>query len=225
MKRKKRTRRDTKEITQLVTNNVEELRMIRTNLGFVDKDIHTMMLTSYSPAEGKSTLIACMAEIFAQQDKKILVIDADFRRPTQYKKFGLSNENGLSLLLQSQEEAKWGNYVLDTFFENVYLLPAGPLPPNPTDLIEKEAFHNLLENAKEIFDMVLIDAPPAGIADTKILASKVDGVVIVVEDNRIRRQQFKNTITVMEESEAKILGVIINKAKQNKKDGNYYYNY
>ncbi|MBA3925601.1 CpsD/CapB family tyrosine-protein kinase [Listeria rustica] len=219
----KKRRKDDTNLKDLSVKNTEELKMIRTNIGFINKDIKTMMFTSYSPAEGKSTLIGVMAEVFAQQGKKVLIIDADFRRPTQNKKFKLLNQAGLSTYLQRGVDESWEGLVQDTLFKDVYLLPAGPIPPNPTELADSDKFKEMLEQAKEIFDLVLIDAPPAGISDTKILSSRAEGVVFIVEDNRVKKAQFQNALEVLEQAGANILGIVLNKVKRSKKDSAYYY--
>ncbi|MBC2004955.1 CpsD/CapB family tyrosine-protein kinase [Listeria booriae] len=215
-----------KKIQELVIKNAEELRLVRTNIGFINRDMRSLMLTSYSPAEGKSTLVACMATTYAQQNKKVLIIDADFRRPTQYQKLELSNQQGLSMLLQESIDAELDDFIQDTQFPNVYLLPAGPLPPNPTELLEKNLFQQVIQETTDIFDLVLIDAPPAGIADTQIVANIVDNVLIVVEDNRVKKAQLKQTIHVLEQANATIIGFVLNKVKRKKRSSSdYYYNY
>ncbi|MBC2025004.1 CpsD/CapB family tyrosine-protein kinase [Listeria booriae] len=219
-------RQNKKKIQELVIKNAEELRLVRTNIGFINRDMRSLMLTSYSPAEGKSTLVACMATTYAQQNKKVLIIDADFRRPTQYQKLELSNQQGLSMLLQESIDAELDDFIQDTQFPNVYLLPAGPLPPNPTELLEKNLFQQIIQETTDIFDLVLIDAPPAGIADTQIVANIVDNVLIVVEDNRVKKAQLKQTIHVLEQANATIIGFVLNKVKRKKRSSSdYYYNY
>ncbi|MBC1888683.1 CpsD/CapB family tyrosine-protein kinase [Listeria booriae] len=222
MKRQRKNR----NIRDLVIKNAEELRVVRTNMGFINKEMKSLMLTSYSPAEGKSTLVACMAATYAQQDKKVLIVDADFRRPTQYQKLELSNQHGLSMLLQESSLTELDDFIQETQFPNVYLLPAGPLPPNPTELLEKEFFKQIIQETTDIFDLVLIDAPPAGIADTQIVANIVDNVLVVVEDNRVKKTQLKQTIHVLEQADATIIGFVLNKVKRKKRSSNdYYYNY
>ncbi|MBC2179033.1 CpsD/CapB family tyrosine-protein kinase [Listeria booriae] len=222
MKRQRKNR----NIRDLVIKNAEELRLVRTNIGFINKEMKSLMLTSYSPAEGKSTLVACMAATYAQQDKKVLIIDADFRRPTQYQKLELSNQHGLSMLLQENSLTELDDFIQETHFPNVYLLPAGPLPPNPTELLEKEFFQQIIQETTGVFDLVLIDAPPAGIADTQIVANIVDNVLVVVEDNRVKKTQLKQTIHVLEQADATIIGFVLNKVKRKKRSSSdYYYNY
>ncbi|MBC1357949.1 CpsD/CapB family tyrosine-protein kinase [Listeria booriae] len=222
MKRQRKNR----NIRDLVIKNAEELRVVRTNIGFINKEMKSLMLTSYSPAEGKSTLVACMAATYAQQDKKVLIIDADFRRPTQYQKLELSNQHGLSMLLQESALTELNDFIQETHFPNVYLLPAGPLPPNPTELLEKKFFQQIIQETTDVFDLVLIDAPPAGIADTQIVANIVDNVLVVVEDNRVKKAQLKQTIHVLEQANATIIGFVLNKVKRKKRStSDYYYNY
>ncbi|UOE93878.1 CpsD/CapB family tyrosine-protein kinase [Alkalihalobacillus sp. LMS39] len=202
----------------------EQYRIIRTNIQFasVDKEIKTIIVTSAGPGEGKSTTSANLAVVMAQTGKKVLYIDSDLRKPTGHYTFEVLNTRGLTSLLTKQEE------IVDTIqqskIENLYILPSGPIPPNPAELLSSNAMVELLEHLKKEFDTIIIDTPPVvAVTDAQILSSKCDGTVFVASCGKTNREHAVKAKELLTKSNANILGVVVN----NKKDtgDSYYYYY
>ncbi|WP_075983049.1 CpsD/CapB family tyrosine-protein kinase [Bacillus massilinigeriensis] len=202
----------------------EQYRTIRTNIQFsvVDKDIHTLMVTSAGPSEGKSTTTANLAVVFAQQGKRVLLIDADLRKPTMHYTFRLDNNIGLINVLTKQ------NAFVDAFhntdIENLYVLTSGPIPPNPAEVLGSKAMDELLEKALEEFDLILFDTPPVlAVTDAQILANQCDGTVLVVNSGRTETDAIIKAKELLVSANAKLLGVVLNRKKL--KENHYYYYY
>ncbi|PAD67847.1 capsular biosynthesis protein [Bacillus sp. 7586-K] len=202
----------------------EQFRTIRTNIQFssVDKELQTIIVTSSGPGEGKSTNTANLAVVFAQQGKRVLLIDADLRKPTVHYTFRTENHVGLSNVLTRQltlEEA-----VSTTAQEKLWVLSSGPIPPNPSELLGSKNMQVLLEQAKEEYDVIVIDTPPVlAVTDAQILANLADGVVLVVSSGKTERDSAKKAKELLESAQAKILGVVLNNKKA--EESHYYYYY
>lgn len=202
----------------------EQFRTIRTNIQFssVDKELQTIIVTSSGPGEGKSTNTANLAVVFAQQGKRVLLIDADLRKPTVHYTFRTENHVGLSNVLTRQltlEEA-----VSTTAQEKLSVLSSGPIPPNPSELLGSKNMQVLLEQAKEEYDVIVIDTPPVlAVTDAQILANLADGVVLVVSSGKTERDSAKKAKELLESAQAKILGVVLNNKKA--EESHYYYYY
>lgn len=202
----------------------EQFRTIRTNIQFssVDKELQTIIVTSSGPGEGKSTNTANLAVVFAQQGKRVLLIDADLRKPTVHYTFRTENHVGLSNVLTRQltlEEA-----VSTTAQEKLWVLSSGPIPPNPSELLGSKNMQVLLEQAKEEYDVIVIDSPPVlAVTDAQILANLADGVVLVVSSGKTERDSAKKAKELLESAQAKILGVVLNNKKA--EESHYYYYY
>src|SRR5690606_12110832 len=149
-------------------------RMLRTNLEFtaVDGGLKSVLVTSSSPGEGKSTTTANLAVVLAQAGKRVILVDADLRRPIQHKIFDMSNNHGLTTaLLDSQSPAT--HHLQPTAVANLQLMSSGPLPPNPADLLDSQRMLQLLEELQQLADVVLLDTPPVlMVADATILAPR-----------------------------------------------------
>ena len=202
----------------------ESYRVLRTNLQFsnVDRRLCSIMVSSPSPGEGKSLTSANLAIIMAQAGKHVILIDADLRRPTQHRVFGLTNNQGLStVLLEGGEHV---NSALQKGpVENLQLLPAGPLPPNPTELLGSRRMHELMKLLCEQADFVILDSPPVmAVADASVLASYVDGTLLVVDAGRTRRGQAQRCREALHAVGANVLGVVLNRYA-GYKDNYYYY--
>jgi capsular exopolysaccharide synthesis family protein len=202
----------------------EAYRALRTNVQFtiVDSETRIIMITSSGPREGKSHTVSNLAVSVAQAGKSVLIIDADLRNPTQHKLFGLDNGEGLSVfLLQDQDYCK---YIRETAVPGVKVLPAGPVPPNPAELVGSKRMKHLIREVGERFDLVLIDTPPViAVTDAAIIAQEADGVILVLasgEVNRVYAQKAKDTLDKLG---IKILGAVLNKVDLNTNEYYYYY--
>jgi capsular exopolysaccharide synthesis family protein len=186
----------------------------------------TLLVTSSVPAEGKTTTVVNTASVLAQTGAKVLVIDADMRRPRLHKVFGLNNTAGLSAILSSEiteaETLAKINQYQDT---NIYLLSSGAIPPNPAELLGSTQMKGLLDLAGDFFQYIVIDSPPiASFTDGVLISSLVDGVLLVVHGGKTSRQVVKRTRQMLQEIGAKIIGVVLNKAEIHASDY-YYYHY
>jgi capsular exopolysaccharide synthesis family protein len=202
----------------------EQYRTIRTNIQYssVDKEIKTLMVTSSGPAEGKSTTVANLAVVFAQLGKKVLLVDADLRKPTVHRTFGVNNLFGFTTVLTKQ--ATLGSTVLETDEKDLYILTSGPVPPNPAELISSKSMEQFIEEAKEQCDYVLFDTPPLlAVADPQILANKVDGSIYVVFSGKTDIDQAKKAKELLENAQSKLVGVVLNHKEV--KNNEYYYYY
>lgn len=203
----------------------EQYKTIRTNIEFssaVNGEIRSLVVTSSGPGEGKSTTVANLAVVFAQQGKKVLLIDADMRKPTVHYTFRKDNTIGLTNVLTKQAELSQAASQSDT--ENLYILTSGPIPPNPAELLGSKAMAELLNQAVQSFDLVLFDTPPVlAVTDAQILASKCDGSILVVRSNETIIEAANKAKDLLIAAQAKLLGVVLN--DKNQKDHSYYYYY
>ncbi|MDN5372930.1 MAG: protein-tyrosine kinase [Carnobacterium sp.] len=203
----------------------EQFRMVRTNLEFsiVDKDLKSLLVTSLAPSAGKSTISANLAATFASQGKKVLLVDTDMRKPTIHKIFKLRNNDGLSTLITSKE-ATISEFIIKSEFENVYILPSGATPPNPAELISSKRMEQLIEEMERVFDLVIFDTPPVlAVADSQIMAGKVDGTLFVLRKGVDTKEQIQSANERMNSVNANVLGAIYNRIEPN--DDAYYYEY
>lgn len=207
------------------TNVSEQFRSIRTNIQFLlssTNDCNTIMITSSEPAEGKTTISSNLAATIAETGKKVLLIDADMRRGAQGKIFGILNSNGLSVTLNSDKPIH--EAIHPTVIQNLYLMPAGPVPPNPSELLQSYRMDEVLEEACEYYDFVIVDAPPIiPVTDAQILAPKVEGVVIVARENTTSKKLLFKTKSLLQVAQANVIGVIFNGVKLSKDAGYTYY--
>lgn len=204
----------------------EAYRTLRTNIQFanVDNTVKSIAFTSAGPGEGKSSTVANIAVTMGQAGKNVLIIDADMRNPSQHKVFDLENGDGLSTTLVS--DAPCLEHVLSTKLEGVSVLLAGPIPPNPAELLGSKKMKQLLDMAKSTYDVVLVDTPPTiAVTDSSILAQIVDGVIIVLSSGEVSREYAISTKEQLEKVGAKILGTVLNKVEMNTKEHYYYYYY
>jgi len=205
----------------------ESYRALRTNLQFacLNKSVKTIMLTSSTRGEGKTTSSINLAIIIAQTGKKVLLIDADLRRPRIHHTFNLKRERGLTSLLVSSE-LKTEDCILDSGVENLSILPSGPLPPNPSEILSSEKIAKILSELEPKFDYVLIDTPPlVTVTDAAVLASqdKIDSIVIVIQAATTPREVAMQGLSTLTKVKDKILGAVLNNINVEK--GSYYYHY
>ncbi len=205
----------------------EAYRVVRTNLSFsaVDEGLTSLLVSSPSPGEGKSTTAANLAVVMAQTGKKVILIDGDLRRPVQHKFFNLPNNMGLTTsILDSQTSVL--HHLQETTVPNLRLLTSGPIPPNPAELLNSQRMAEVLAALKKESDIVIIDTPPIlTVADASILGPQVNGVVLVVETGRTRRDTLVNGVERLAQTGTHIFGVLLNKVNLDRAGYGYYYYY
>jgi len=215
--------------SQLVTASrprspmAESYRLIRTNIQFtnIDNPPRTVVVTSALPAEGKSTTAGNLAEVFAQSGLSVTLIDADMRRPSLHKIFDIDGRrDGLTSMLVGNQMN--GSAPAATSQPNLRMVPSGPIPPNPADLLGSHRMQSLIRHFREQSDLVVIDTPPAlAVADAAILSTMVDGVILVCDPNKTKRRDLRHAREAIEAVGGKILGLVVNRL--NPRGGMYYY--
>jgi capsular exopolysaccharide synthesis family protein len=202
----------------------EACRAIRTNLMFVgaDKTLKTLLLTSSLPREGKTLCCVSLGTVLAKSGAKTLIIDCDLRRPRIARAFGLSATSGLTNVLVG--ELSLDDAIRSSDVENLSVLPAGPTPPNPAELLNGQHFRKLLEQVGERFDRVLIDSPPAvPVTDPAILSTLVDGVVLIVRHGKTPREAAQRATQHVLDVGGHIVGVVLNDIDVSGKGYRSYY--
>lgn len=202
----------------------EQYRTIRTNIQYssIDNEIHTIMVTSSGPGEGKSTSAANLAVVFAQLGRKVLLVDADLRKPTAHRTFGVNNLFGFTTVLTKQ--ATLEKTVIETEEKNLFILTSGPVPPNPAELLSSKSMEQFIEAAQKLFDYIIFDTPPLlAVADPQIIANKVDGSIFVVSSGKTEIDLAKKSKELLENAQSKMLGVILNNKEMKSNDYYYYY--
>jgi protein-tyrosine kinase len=203
----------------------EAYRTLRTNLQFagVAKALRTLVVTSATPSEGKTTTTCNLAVVTAQSGKKVLLIDADLRKPKIHHLFYVSNRIGLTNVLAGQKRLDDAIIPMKEI-KDLYVLPSGILPPNPAELLGSQAMKELLEGVLEYFDMVLIDSPPVlAVTDAQVLSTITDGVLLVTAAGKVSRDQALKAKQSLEMVGANIVGVVLNQKKIERDQGYYYY--
>ncbi|XEC96225.1 CpsD/CapB family tyrosine-protein kinase [Paenibacillus tarimensis] len=201
----------------------EAYKMLRTNIDFsnIESNVQTVMFTSTRMTEGKSVTTANIAVTYAQAGKKVLLIDADMRRSTQHQIFGVPNRSGLSSVLSNQ--CKLQEAILSTSVDHLSIIPAGPVPPNPSDMLASKRMESLMEQTKEMFDMILIDTPPILlVTDAQVVAANCDGTVLVIEPGSVKRDLALKAKASLTRVNARILGVVLNNVKRNGIEEHFY---
>ncbi len=201
----------------------EAYRALRTNLQFCGEDKKTIVLTSCTPDEGKSTVALNLAISLAEAGKRVLLVDADLRKSVLMGEFGISQEvKGLTHYLSGQACLK--EVITYTDRDKLDVIFAGPVPPNPTELLGERQFKEMLKYGREQYDYVLIDSPPLGsVIDSAIIAENCDGSIIVIEAEVISYRFVQEIKEQLEKSNCPILGTILNKVDM--RDQKYYSRY
>ena len=202
----------------------ENFKGLRTSvfLSSADNPPKTLLITSMTPGEGKSSICACLGASIAQTGKKVLIIDADMRRPTQYKNFNVENTSGLSSFLAGI--SKEDEDIVTRIDENLHIIPSGPVPPNPSELLSSTKLITMIENVSKTYDMIIFDTPPlASVTDPVILSQHVDGVIIVTWAGKTTHEILGKGLKQLKDISAPITGLVLNRFSA-KKSG-YYYNY
>lgn len=202
----------------------ESIRLLRTNVEFASaaSEIATIGITSAHPGEGKSTIASNLAITLAQAGFVTALIDADLRRPSQHRIFGESNDRGISSLL-TYPDKPWSWAARETAVPNLTMIPSGPLPPNPADLLSLDRLRNLLTELRQTFDVIVIDTPPVlAVSDPLIVAAHVDGMIVVALGGKTRLDALKRAAATLHAGAIRIVGVVVNQ-QSGKAEGGYYY--
>jgi capsular exopolysaccharide synthesis family protein len=199
----------------------EAFRSLRTNLEYagVDQPIKTIIVTSPSPAEGKTTIASNLAVIIAQSGKKVVLLDADLRRPCVHRVTGVPNRLGLSDLFRGNTNLSAAGRALPGL-PNLAIIPSGSLPPNPVELLGSEKMGRILNSILETADVVVIDTPPSMVTDAQVLAKKADAVLLVVRPGHTHTDAAAATIEMFNRANSRIVGVVLNRIPRNRA---YYY--
>ena len=215
----------------------EAYRSLRTGVQFstIDRPESTALLvTSPNPSEGKSVTAANLAAVIAQAGQRVLLIDADLRRPVMHKIFGVNNHAGLTELLRNVKLNEldecldsWLDKVIqESQVEGLWLLTSGPIPPNPSELLGSNTNRGLLSALKKRFDYLVLDSPPVLIVtDSVVLGAQVDGVILVVDGDRTQKNQLRQSVERMREVNAGLLGVVVNRLSPKMDGYSSYYHY
>lgn len=205
----------------------EAIKTLRTNLLFSGKQIQTVMFTSCFPNEGKSDIAFHLSQEIGNAGKKVLLIDADIRKSVYVTRYGIRQKiNGLTQYLSGQIDNS--SIIYQTNFLNLDMIFAGPVAPNPSELLGEEAFRELLLNLKQKYDYVLIDTPPIGnLIDAAVVAEKCDGAILVIESGAVSHRIAQKAKEQLNKSGCRILGAVLNKVdtKKDKYYSHYYGKY
>lgn len=204
----------------------EQFRTVRTNIEFAGAALdkcQVIMFTSSAMSEGKSTVSANVAVTWAQAGKKVLLVDADLRRPTVHATFRKLNLDGVTTVLTGK--TKPDEVVEDTFVDNLSVITSGPIPPNPSELLNSKRMGQLLDWTREKFDIIVLDAPAVlAVSDVQVLVPRSDGVVVVANMGKTLKGDLKRTVEVLKLAKAKILGSV-ERVKARRGDKGYGYGY
>lgn len=200
----------------------EAYRTLRTNiqLSSIDRPVRSLLITSASQDEGKSTTLANLGVTFAQSGARVLLVDTDLRRPRLHQLFGVANDRGLtSMLLSDTDQAS----IVDTPVEGMRLLPSGPPPPNPSEILGSRRIERAIETLVGSAELTLFDCPPVlAVSDAAVLARRVDAVLLVVSAGRTKRDHASRAREVLDRAGARVLGVVLGNARLDSSSYSYY---
>lgn len=200
----------------------EQFRTIRTNIHFsmVDTDLKTLSITSAGPGAGKSTVAGNLAVSFANEGKKVLLVDTDMRKPTVHKTFRLPNYDGLTTLL-TDKTADYSDIIhrLDT--DNLFVLTSGAIPPNPAELLSSKRMEQLKSELEDLYDLVIFDLPPViAVTDAQIMSSKTDGTIFIINKGGADKEMVLKSKELLDKVQANVLGAVFNRVET--KNDHYY---
>jgi capsular exopolysaccharide synthesis family protein len=204
--------------------SAEAYRTLRTNLYFssLDQALETLVVTSAAPGDGKSTTLSNLAVTMAQGERRTILADADLRQPSLHTIFGASNSQGLTNMAV-EDDALSDPPLIETGVENLWLLPSGPLPPNPAEILGSRRMEEIIDALKSRADIVLFDAPPAiAVTDAAVLGTKVDGVLLIIRAGKTRREHASRAKELLERVNVRIVGAVLNNATPDQSLGGYY---
>ena len=200
----------------------EAYRSLRTNIQYssFDNKYQTLVVTSANPGEGKTTVAGNLALVLAQGESKVLLVDCDMRRPSIHKLFKISNTYGISDLLVGNKKLE---SVANKYNDNLSIVPAGKIPPNPAEMLASKAMTAFLEEMKNYFDYIVLDTPPLqAVTDAQVLSTKADGSLIIIRAGVTKKEAINNAVSIIKKVKGNIIGTVLNVA-ETKNDKYYYY--
>jgi len=203
----------------------EGFRGLRTTLQFaaLGQQIRSLVITSSRPGDGKTTLIANLGAVLAQGGQRVVLLDADLRKPRLHTYFdGVSNRTGLTSLLLAEPGAEIESLLQPTEIPGLRVLATGPLPPNPADVLNSPRMQEIVTQLEQTGDILLIDSPPMAVSDALVISGLVDGVVVVTTGNRTRSAELTRMVQEFTRTSTPLVGVVINRADTK---GEEYYSY
>lgn len=203
----------------------EAFRTLRTNIQFAkaDSEIKTIMFTSSGPGEGKSIISANMAVALAQSGKRVILMDCDLRKPVQHLIFRKNNRGVTNILAEGLPVE---TFIQETEIPGLRVVTSGAVPPNPSELLGAAKMSEIINELKTKIDYLIIDAPPVvAVTDACVLASKVDGVLLIVDSGVIRPEMAQKAKDSLLRAKGHILGIILNKVELDEEHAYYYYYY
>jgi capsular exopolysaccharide synthesis family protein len=206
----------------------EDYRTVRTSilLSHAEGPPKTIVFSSTLPKEGKTATVVNMAVAFSQLEEKVLIIDADLRKPRLHRIFKVGNLGGLSGYLTGKLSLK--DAIQETSVENIWVLPSGVIPPNPAELLNSKKMKEMMEEVKDVFDVILLDTTPVlAVIDAVIVSSLADSMVFIIKAGEVAHKPFLNAVEELKRSKVKIMGVLFNELKVGKRDYHFrdYYRY
>jgi capsular exopolysaccharide synthesis family protein len=198
-------------------------RSIRTNILFsdADRELRVLTITSPNPREGKTTSVIYLGTTMAQSGQKVLVIDTDMRRPRLHQSMGISRDRGLSNLILG--DSTYEDTIKTSDVPHLYVLPCGPTPPNPAELLLTQRFKQIMADLGERYDRIILDSPPLqAVADAAVLGRLSDGVILVAKSGKTKREDLARSARQLRDVQARIVGVVINNLDLSSRTYGYY---
>lgn len=202
--------------------DAEAYRSLRSNIEYssFDNEYRAIVVTSSVPGEGKSTTAGNLAIALAKSGNSVLLVDCDMRKPSIHKKFKISNMYGTAELLLRK---RLFEEVANKHSENLIIITAGKIPPNPSEMLASKAMTAFIEEMKKEFKYIILDTPPLqAVTDAQVLSTKADGVLLVVRAGSTKKDAVLNSVDLIEKVHGKIIGTVLN-GVENKKNNYYYY--
>ena len=202
--------------------DAEAYRSLRSNIEYssFDDEYRVIVVTSSVPEEGKSTTSGNLAIALAQSGNSVLLVDCDMRKPSIHKKFKISNAAGTAELLLRK---KLFEEVANNYNENLTIITAGKIPPNPSEMLASRAMTAFIKEMKKEFKYIILDTPPLqAVTDAQVLSTKADGVLLIVRAGSTKREMVFNSVDLIKKVQGKVIGTVLN-GVENKKNNYYYY--
>lgn len=205
---------------------LESYRILRNNISFssIDREMKLLAVTSPGRGEGKSTTSTNLAVAMAMDGKKVLLIDCDLRRPSAHRKLSVSRDIGFTNVVTNT--CKLEDAIVQTSVENLYLLPAGPIPPNPTEILNSQRSHQIFDQIRDMYDAVIVDCPPCvGLSDVQVLSNLVDGLILLIAMDQTLRPHLQIAMRALTQVDAPLIGIVLNRMEIRRQGYNSYYSY